>query len=357
LTRGFAMSEMAGPHNLEERPRGPVHGNQTPHVLRSQGDGAGAIVESRRFRPLALLSHDRVASISLLFLLLLAATAFLGPLFMPQPEKSVMLERRLLPPSFSGGHLLGTDYLGRDLLLRIMLATRVSLGIAAVVVAVGLLIGVTLGLLAGYYGGRLDDLIMRTVDLFMGFPSLLLALIVVFALGPSVRNMIVVLVLTTWVQYARVARAEVLKISHMEYVQASRCIGSSDRHIIVRHVLPNIVSIIFTIAAMSVAGVILSESGLSFLGLGIQPPDASLGLLVAQGKDYLTTAWWVMTWPGIVICAITMAVTLLANWVGIAIDPVQRWRLTSVRHPSRARGRKRQITSHLAPSVEGRDGS
>jgi peptide/nickel transport system permease protein len=305
-------------------------------IQRTGGEPGAPRTPYRRSGILSLLTHDRVGFVSLVFLLLLILAAVVGPLFMPKPEKSVMLELRLMPPSLSSGHLLGTDYLGRDLLLRIMLATRVSLGIAGVVVLISLLIGVAAGLIAGYFGGSTDAIVMRIVDLFMGFPSLLLALIVVFALGPSVPNIIIVLVLTNWVQYARVARAEVLRIKHLEYVQASRAIGSADAWIIVRHVLPNIVSVMFTLAAMSVAGVILSESGLSFLGLGIQPPDASLGLLVAQGKDYLTTAWWVMTLPGIVICAITMAVTLLANWAGIAIDPVQRWRLTSIRRASRS---------------------
>lgn len=283
---------------------------------------------------LGLLVHDWAALVSLCFLVVVVLAVLLVPL-VTQPTGNLNLRDRLLPPDLRSAHPLGTDPLGRDMLARILTGTRVSLGIAVAVVAIGLVIGLALGITAGFYGGLLDDITMRLVDLVMGFPSLLLALIVVFALGPSVRNMLIVLVLTSWVQYTRLARAEVLKLRRFQYVEASRAIGAGDLHIMRRAILPNLVSVILTLGALSIAGVILGESSLSFLGLGIQPPNASLGLIVAQGKDYLTTSWWVMTFPGLMIFLLTMAFTLLANWVGIVVDPVQRWRLTSVRRASR----------------------
>ena len=211
------------------------------------------------------------------------------------------------------------------------MASRVSLALSAVVVTFSVVVGVTLGLVAGYFGGWFDDVIMRFVDLAMGFPSLLLALIVIYALGPSVVNMVLVLAITRWMLYTRIVRAETLRLRRFDYVEAGRVVGGSNRWIMRKHVLPNLVSVLFVLASLELALVMLSESSLSFLGLGIQPPDASLGLLVAQGKEYINVAWWLMLFPGLTIFLITMSLTILSNWLGIALDPVQRWRLTSAR--------------------------
>ncbi len=278
-----------------------------------------------------LLLNDKVALLSLVFIFVLILAAIIVPGVMGNSVYKMNMPDRFIRPGFSTGHIFGTDQLGRDMFGRILLASRVSLSTAFLVVGLSLVFGVSLGVIAGYYGGFFDDAIMRFVDVAMGFPSLLLALIVIYALGPSIINVIIVLAATRWMLYTRVARAETLRIKRYQYVEASLGLGSADIQIMLRHIVPNLMSVMFTLATMEIAVVILAESSLSFLGLGIQPPDASLGLLIAQGREYITTSWWVMFFPGVAIFAATMALSLLSNWLGIALDPVQRWRLTSVR--------------------------
>jgi peptide/nickel transport system permease protein len=280
---------------------------------------------------LSLLAHDKASLVALLFLVVLGLAALFAPVLIDESVLKLNFSSRLVPPTLQGGHILGTDSLGRDLLSRILMASRVSLALSAVVVTLSVMVGVTLGLVAGYFGGWFDDVIMRFVDLVMGFPSLLLALIVIYALGPSVVNMVLVLAITRWMLYTRVVRAETLRLRRFDYVEAGRVVGGTNSWIMRKHVLPNLVSVLFVLASLELALVILSESSLSFLGLGIQPPDASLGLLVAQGKEYINVAWWLMLFPGLTIFLITMSLTMLSNWLGIALDPVQRWRLTSAR--------------------------
>jgi peptide/nickel transport system permease protein len=280
---------------------------------------------------LALLSHDKAALFSLLFLVILGLAALLAPVLFDESALKMDLSLRFVPPGLGTGHIFGTDQLGRDMVGRILMASRVSLTTAFIVVALSMAFGLVLGVIAGYYGGWFDDAIMRFVDVAMGFPSLLLALVVIYALGPSIVNVVLVLAATRWILYTRVSRAETLKIRRFSYVEAGQLIGGSDPWILRKHVFPNLVCVLFTLATLELATVILAESALSFLGLGVQPPDASLGLLIAQGKEYITTAWWVMFFPGVAIFATTMALSLLANWLGIALDPVQRWRLTSGR--------------------------
>jgi peptide/nickel transport system permease protein len=280
---------------------------------------------------LNLLAHDKASVLALSFLLVLSLAALFAPLLIPEAELKLDFSERLVPPTLQSGHILGTDSLGRDLLSRILMASRVSLALSAIVVALSVAIGVVLGLIAGYFGGWFDDIIMRFVDLAMGFPSLLLALIVIYALGPGAVNIVVVLVVTRWMLYARVVRAETLRLRHFDYVEAGRVVGGTNIWIMRKHILPNLLAVLFTLASLEFALVMLSESSLSFLGLGIQPPDASLGLLVAQGREYMRVAWWLMLFPGLAIFLITMSFTILSNWLGICLDPVQRWRLTSAR--------------------------
>lgn len=280
---------------------------------------------------LALLTHDKAALFSLLFLLVLGLAALFAPVLLDQASLKMNMPARFIPPNLQDGHIFGTDQLGRDLAGRMLMASRVSLTTAIIVVTLSLVFGLILGVIAGYYGRWFDDVIMRFVDVVLGFPSLLLALVVIYALGPSIVNVVLVLAATRWMLYTRVARAETLRLRRFEYVEAGQIIGGTDLWILRKHVLPNLICIMFTLATLELATVILAESALSFLGLGIQPPDASLGLLIAQGKEYITTAWWVMFFPGLAIFVTTMALSLLASWLGIALDPVQRWRLTSVR--------------------------
>ena len=278
---------------------------------------------------LALLSRDKAALVSLLFLITLALAALAAPIVFGSRSTKVNMADRFLPPSLTGEHIFGTDGLGRDLLGRTLLATRVSLGTAIVVVAVSLAVGLPLGVVAGYRGGRFDEIIMRLTDTAMGFPSLLLALVVIYALGASSTNLIFVLAATRWMLYTRVARAETLKLRRLQYVNAAESIGCTDGWIVRRHIMPNLLGVLFVIATLELGVVVLAESGLSFLGLGVQPPAASLGLLIAQGKEYINRAWWLMFVPGVTIFLTAMAFNLLANWLGLAVDPIQRWRLTS----------------------------
>lgn len=290
-------------------------------------------------RTLRLLLADRIALAAMLFLLLLAAATAAAPALLGPEALRQNLAMRNLPPSFLGGppdHWLGTDQLGRDLAGRLLLGARVSLGISGTVVLLSLLVGVVLGGLAGYYGGTLDSLIMRTVDVIMSFPSLLLAIIVLYVAGASVTNLILVLAFTRWTLYTRLVRAEVLRIREFAYVEAARALGCPDRVIISRHIAPNLMPALFSLGTLELAQVILSESSLSYLGLGLQPPSVSWGLMVAQGQAYMGTAWWLVVLPGAAILLCSIALNLLATWLGLVLDPTQRGRLGAARIASRA---------------------
>lgn len=293
-------------------------------------DGRVDAARSRGRVALALLRHDAIAAIALLFLAALLTAALLMPLVVSRSATTMNLSMRNKPPAFIKGgssHLLGTDPLGRDLLVQIVLAARVSLGIAAVVVAVSIIIGTTLGTLAGYYGGNWDDVMMRLVDVVMGFPSLLLALVIIYALGPGIVNLMLVLIATRWVLYTRVVRADVLKLRRFEFVEAAHSMGAHDSRIMVRHVFPNLIATLVTLAILEISSVILAETALSFLGLGV--PGNSWGRLIADGRNYITSAWWIIMFPGLAIFLTTSALAVLANWMVILLDPSQRARVST----------------------------
>lgn len=288
--------------------------------------------ESRRRRDvlLALLRRDPLAAVAALFLGLVVLAALLGHSLVGPSATTMNLDLRNQPPALSGGsfsHVLGTDPLGRDLLGRIVLAARVSLGIAASVVVISVVIGTLVGTLAGYFGGLWDDLLMRIVDVFMGFPSLLLVIVIVYAVGPGTVNLAVVLIGTRWMLYARVARADVLKLRQFEYVEAARAMGASDGRILIRQIVPNLVPTLLTLAILEVSVVILAEAGLSFLGLGV--PETSWGRLIAEGQKYISSAWWLVSFPGLVILLTTMTLAILANSIVVLLDPAQRTRASS----------------------------
>jgi peptide/nickel transport system permease protein len=188
------------------------------------------------------------------------------------------------------------------------------------------IIGVVLGLLAGFYRGRVDDLLMRLVDVQMGFPSLLLALAVLYAAGPSFKNLILVLALTRWMVMARLTRAMTMSLRETPFVEAARVLGAGDPRIMFRHLLPNQLSPIMVLGTLELARAMLSEAALSFLGLGIQPPEASWGLILSQGRAYMGSAWWLVTLPGLAILLSTLSANLLASWIRAITDPIQRWR-------------------------------
>jgi peptide/nickel transport system permease protein len=278
------------------------------------------------------LLQDKLAVGACIFLVLLAISAIFAPLVTPFDPNDQSLFMRNMPPLTmpeEGGsipHIMGTDALGRDELSRLIFGGRVSLAVGLVSVVVSGTVGTILGLLAGFYRGHVDDAIMRLVDIQMGFPSLLLALFVLYVIGGGVLNVIFVLAVTRWMVYARVTRGLVLSYRENIFVEAARAIGCTDRRIILRHLLPNLLSPIVVLATLEVAYMILTEAALSFLGLGIQPPQSSWGLMLSQGRQYITTAWWLVTFPGLAILLTALSLNLLATWARTVTDPAQRWR-------------------------------
>lgn len=291
------------------------------------------------------LYYDKLALAATLFLIMIVLSAIFAPLITPfSPTDQSLFLRNSAPftAAEDGGsipHLLGTDALGRDLLSRLIYGARVSLAVAALGVIVSGTFGVVLGLVSGYYGGRVDDVIMRAVDVQMGFPSLLLALIVLYALGPSIVNVIFVLAITAWTIYARVARGITLSQRENVFVDAALSIGCSDRRILFVHLLPNMLSPLLVLGTLQTASLILSEASLSFLGLGIQPPDSSWGLMLAEGRQYVRSAWWLVTFPGLAIFFTALSLNLLASWFRDVTDPVQRWRFLNPGRPKRSRAK------------------
>ena len=278
------------------------------------------------------LLQEKVTLVAFLFLLLLIVCAVFAPWVAPFDPNDQSLFMRNMPPLTmpeEGGaipHLLGTDFLGRDELSRLIFGGRISLAVGLASVVVSGSIGTILGLLAGFYRGHVDDVIMRLVDVQMGFPSLLLALFVLYVLGGGVLNVILVLAVTRWMIYARVTRGLVFSYRENVFVEAARATGCTDGRIIFAHLLPNLLSPIIVLATLEVAYMILTEAALSFLGLGIQPPQSSWGLMLSQGRQYVTTAWWLVTFPGLAILVTALSLNLVATWARSATDPAQRWR-------------------------------
>ncbi|MCJ7872031.1 ABC transporter permease [Phaeobacter sp. J2-8] len=283
---------------------------------------------------LRMLWADKFAFVSVIFLLLILFCAVFGPMLLEDVATKQNLRGRNAPPfDFSKNwvYWLGGDALGRPLLARIVVASQNTIFVAAGAVFFSLAIGTALGLIAGYTTRTWSQVIMRLADIIMSFPSLLLAVIVLFMLESSVFNLVVVLAITRIPVYLRTARAETLEVRERMFVQAARVMGASTKRIIFRHILPVVFPTLITIATLDFAFVMLAESSLSFLGIGIQPPEITWGLMVAQGRPYLTTAWWLSFWPGLVIILTTLSLNLVSHWMRTALDPAQRWRLENVR--------------------------
>lgn len=279
-----------------------------------------------------MLWRDKFAFCAAIFLILMILCAIFGPMLLEDIATKQNLRGRNAPPfDFSKPWLfwLGGDALGRPLLARIIVAAQNTMLVAASAVVCSLAIGSAFGVIAGYTSKLASQVIMRLADVIMSFPSLLLAVIVLYMLPASVFNLVVVLAITRIPVYLRTSRAEVLEVRERMFVQAAKIMGASTKRIIFRHILPVILPTLVTIATLDFAVVMLTESSLSFLGIGIQPPEITWGLMVAQGRPYLTTAWWLSFWPGLVIILTTLSLNLLSNWMRIALDPQQRWRLES----------------------------
>jgi peptide/nickel transport system permease protein len=267
----------------------------------------------------ARLKQNRMAMTGLILVLGLFAVALLAPWLAPYDPNFINLKQVLMPPS--PDHLLGTDTLGRDVLSRIIFGAQISLLVGFVAVGIATLIGLFVGALAGYYGGWVDSALMRLVDLMLCFPTLFLILAIIAMLGPSIWNIMAVIGLTGWMGVARLVRAEFLSLREREFVTAARALGAGDTRLILRHLLPNALTPVMVSATLGVAGAILTESALSFLGLGVQPPTPSWGNILTAGKDNIEIAWWLSVFPGLAILVTVMSYNLLGEGIREAIDP------------------------------------
>jgi peptide/nickel transport system permease protein len=227
-----------------------------------------------------------------------------------------------VPPSW--GHFFGTDELGRDVFSRVLYGARLSIPLALLLVTLALLIGGTLGAIAGYYGGIVDGFVMRSADLVFAFPAIILAMVVTAALGPTVRNAVLALVIVSWPSYARVVRGLVLSVGQAEYVQSARLLGKSARRTLVRDILPNVFGPVLVLATLDLGNAVLLLSGLSFLGLGAQPPQPEWGAGVAEGTQYFQY-WWIGTFPGLAIFTVVLAFNFLGDSLRDALDPQSSW--------------------------------
>lgn len=281
----------------------------------------------RMFR---MLLADKFAFCAAIFLILILVLAVIGPSWLGDlATKQNLRGRNAAPFDFEKAWVwwMGADALGRPLLARIIVATQNTVMVAAGAVLISSVVGTVLGLIAGFSSPRVNQVIMRLADVIMSFPSLLIAVIVLYILGSSIFNLMMVLAITRIPVYLRTTRAEVLEIRERMFVQAARVMGASSKRILFRHILPVVLPTLTTLATLDFAYVMLAESALSFLGIGIQPPEITWGLMISQGRQYLTNAWWLSFWPGLAIILTTMSLNLLSNWLRIALDPVQRWRL------------------------------
>lgn len=231
----------------------------------------------------------------------------------------------LAPPAWQEGgtseHILGTDNLGRDILTRIIYGTTISLLVGVFSVVVAGILGMVSGLLAGYYGGWTDTIMMRLVDAFLSIPNILFILVILAVLNPGITTLIFAIGITNWVIYARLIRGEVLSVKEREYVKAAKSIGTKNLTIIRRHILPNVFSTFIVISTLSVATTIILEASLSFLGMGVQPPDVSWGYMLSDGRDYLATNWWLATFPGLAITITVLGIIFLGDWLRDVLDP------------------------------------
>lgn len=264
---------------------------------------------------------NRAATVGGIIVLLIWMVAIGAPLFAPyDPVAHLSSANRLKPPG-SPGYLLGTDDFGRDLLSRLIYGARISLQVGVIVVFLSGSIGVTLGAIAGYFGGLMDEIIMRSVDIVMAFPFFILAIAIMAVLGPSLNNAMLALAMVSWVGYARLVRGQVLSVKQKEYIESARAAGLSDWLIILRHVLPNCMAPILIQATLGVGGAILSAAGLSFIGLGAQPPDPEWGAMLNEGREYLRQAPYLTIIPGTAIAVTVLALNLLGDGLRDALDP------------------------------------
>ena len=271
---------------------------------------------------------QRLALAGAAFMVLVVLMAAAAPWLAPQDPERQSLRARLVAPTWEApdgrAHLLGTDHLGRDVLSRLIYGSRVSLAVGIAAVLVGSVLGAALGLWAGFRGGWVDSVIMTLADAQLAFPFVLLAIGIIAVLGPSFPTLIVVVGLSGWVAYARILRSQTLVLRSREFVEAVHGLGGATGRILVRHILPNVLSSVVVIATLELGRAIVLEATLSFLGLGIQPPTPSWGGMVQEGREYLDSAWWISTFPGIVLMVTSIVVSRTGDWLRDILDPTLR---------------------------------
>lgn len=263
--------------------------------------------------------RNKLALAGGIVVVLLFALSLLAPVLAPYDPNEINIDGVLEPPSRE--HLLGTDQLGRDVLSRMIWGSRISLKVGFVATGIAMLIGTILGAVAGYYGRWVDSLIMRFVDVMLCFPAFFLILAVIALLEPSIWNIMIVIGLTGWMGITRLVRADFISLKERDFVQAARVIGATDGRIIFRHILPNAMASVLVAATLGVAGAILTESALSFLGIGVQPPTPSWGNILTAGKDNIDIAWWLSLYPGLAILITVLGYNLLGEGIRDSLDP------------------------------------
>ena len=272
------------------------------------------------------LAARRTALVGLVVVVIVVVTAVAAPLLSPfDPVEQDLGDRRLKAPGFRDAagrlHPLGTDHLGRDLLARVIYGARPALLVGFAAVVISGVIGMVAGLVSGYFGGRVDDALMRLADIQLAFPFILLAIAVIGVLGPSLKTIIAVIGVSSWVVYARIVRSAVLSLREREFVQAALALGSGDGRVLLRHILPNALTPWLVVATLDMARVIVIESALSFLGLGVQPPTPTWGGMLADGRVYISTAWWLATFPGLAILVTVLGINLFGDGLRDTLDP------------------------------------
>jgi len=268
---------------------------------------------------LYLIKKSPLTMIGLAIILILVTIAIFAPYIAPHNPVTMHLDKRLAPPSKD--YLLGTDELGRDILSRIIYGAGIALKIMLIVLAIDLPLGILLGLIAGYFGGWIDEIIMRIADIFMAFPRLILAMAIGAALGPNLKNTMIAIALTMWPVYARLARGETLSIKERTFIEAERALGSSNLKILILNILPLCFSTLVVRATLDMGNIIRIAAGMSFLGLGAQPPTPDWGLMVSSGRNFLVSQWWVPTFPGFAILLTVFGFNLLGDGIRDISDP------------------------------------
>ena len=298
-------------------------------VVESSAKTLDFVTEERRAtrwrKILRKLVENKGAVFGLIMVLGVIFSAVFAPWISPHDPTLQDVEKRLIPPIYEEGadpnYLLGTDHLGRDIVSRLIYGARISIVVSISAVALSAIAGTLIGLFSGFYGGKVDSFFMRIADVQLAFPFILLAIAIIAVLGPDLQNIIITMAITGWVIYARVVRAEVLSLREKEFILSVRALGGSNGRIIFNHLLPNVIPPIIVIVTLEMARMIIMEAALSFLGLGIQPPTPTWGGMLADGRVYLATSWWLATFPGLVIMVVVLGINLLGNWLRDMLDP------------------------------------